>query len=99
LRLAQWQQGRVVLPGFPRPAGNGALDRPLFDADGDRRPRTGEHLVWLRPGGSPAAPWAEATITVWRRGPEGGPDDAWREAKPWSPLPVYYDVPGPPPGE
>ncbi len=95
LRQAQWLEGRVVLPDFPARPPKVVLDRPLFDSDGDRNPRTGEHVVWLRPYSPPEVPWAEATITVWRRGAEGVWGDVWREAGP--PLYVNYDVAGQPP--
>jgi hypothetical protein len=88
LHGALWKRGQVEMPGFAGapPDGNGA-GVPLFDADGNRSPRTGEHVVWLRPGENPA----QATITVWRRRPEGAPEgDGWVPAG--GKLQVSYDT-------
>jgi hypothetical protein len=90
LRGARWKRGRVDMPGF---AGTSLPDNgvsvPLFDADGDRSPRTGEHVIWLRPGGFEKP--AQATITVWRRRPEGAPEgDGWVQAG--GELQVSYDT-------
>jgi hypothetical protein len=88
LHGALWKRGRVDMPGFAGAPvdGNGA-GVPLFDVDGNRSPRTGEHVVWLRPGGNPA----QATITVWRRRPEGAPEgDSWVQAG--GELHVSYDT-------
>ena len=58
----------------------------LFDASGDRRPGTGEHMVWLQPnflppsfpGDSPRLKLLQpATISVWRYAPAAGP--SWHE--------------------
>ncbi|MCC6420225.1 MAG: hypothetical protein IT429_18475 [Gemmataceae bacterium] len=86
---AQWWKGRVVIPGFPGAPSDGS-PRPLFGADGDRNPSTGEHVVWLRPDAPPEESWAEATITVWRRQPVGAAGNGWLQAGP--PLYVNYDA-------
>jgi hypothetical protein len=80
LHGALWKRGRVDMPGFAgAPVDDNGAGVPLFDADGNRSPRTGEHVVWLRPGGVEKP--AQATITVWRRRPEGAPEgDSWVQA-------------------
>jgi acyl dehydratase len=51
--------------------------RPLFDADGNRQPRTGEHVVWLRPNFSGDRLDLSSTISVWEVRPRpAGP--TWR---------------------
>lgn len=89
LRQMRWHKGRVEffagedgeLPGVP-----------FFDNEGNRRPGTGEHIVWLRPvfDGNRVLP--EAYITIWRAsGKDRG--ETWRTHG--SPLHVLYDQPGP----
>jgi hypothetical protein len=58
----------------------------LFDRAGDRRPGTGEHVVWLRPNfaGERLALLTPCTISIWRYNPTGaGP--AWHEIDSHSP--------------
>jgi len=52
----------------------------LFDASGDRRPGTGEHIVWLQPNFARdrLALLKPATISVWRYAPAGHAPN-WRE--------------------
>jgi hypothetical protein len=70
LRQALWHRGHVRIPGFAGAASNseeaGWTNGHLFDANGDRSARTGEHVVWLNPSAG-GAPLVDPTITVWRR--------------------------------
>jgi hypothetical protein len=64
LRESRWIKGRIfVNDGQDRPEGGGV---PLFDADGDRHNRTGEHIVWLRPLVEEDRTLPRAELTVWR---------------------------------
>ncbi len=58
---------------------------PLFDAAGDRRPGTGEHVVWLRPNfaGDRLLLLQPCTISVWRYRPGAAP--TWTEVASHSP--------------
>jgi hypothetical protein len=92
LRQARWWKGRIVVPGFDaartaEAAGGGAL----FDADGNRSNRTGEHVVWLRPAEPDAL--AQAEITVWRLPAAAAPGNGW--VRIGEPLKVSYDGRGP----
>jgi hypothetical protein len=91
LKATTWWKGRVELPGFEGTKTD--LGIPLFDADGDRSARTGEHVVWLNPsaGGSPLS---DPVITVWRQAPAGAEDTSWRSAG--EPLHVRYNWAGAP---
>ena len=64
LRETRWVKGRVFAPDLADGADAGGV--PLFDADGDRLPRTGEHIVWLKPLLDGERTLPEAEITVWR---------------------------------
>ncbi len=81
-RLGQlrWRQQSLYLPG-PESSIRGL---PFFDADGDRTPGTGEHIVWLRPVYKDTLNLPQATITVWRAAGAG-----WRLSGP--PLKVFYN--------
>ncbi len=83
LRQARWHNGRVV-NALLQPAAAAGL--PLFDADGDRHPLTGEHVVWLKPTIEGKRLLPQATITVWsiRAAHEG-----WQRRG--QPLLVSYD--------
>src|SRR5262249_38139797 len=62
------------------------VGRRLFDANGDRQPGTGEHIVWLRPNfaGERLMPLQPATFSVWRFEPAaGGP--SWYVIDSYSP--------------
>ena len=54
-----------------------SASRPFFDAEGNRAPRTGEHVVWLRPNYSGDRLDLSSTITVWEVRPEGA-GATWR---------------------
>lgn len=90
LRETRWRDGRIVNSGTP--TDNDVL---FFDAAGNRRPGTGEHVIWLRPAfdGNRNLPYAE--ISVWSvegSGPNGGVGRGeWRLVA--SPLKVRYDRP------
>ncbi|HYT87288.1 MAG TPA: hypothetical protein VEL76_01080 [Gemmataceae bacterium] len=93
LRQALWHKGHVRIPGFGGSPAAGQPNGPnghLFDADGDRSARTGEHIVWLNPSAG-GAPLVEPTITVWRMQPEGT-GYTWIEAR--KPLEVRYNWTG-----
>ncbi len=87
---ALWNKGHVEVAGFGGRAARSTVR--LFDADGNRSGRTGEHVVWLRPSGGRAEDLAQATISVWRRRPEGFPGDGWVQAA--EELNVRYDAAG-----
>jgi hypothetical protein len=61
LRGSRWKKGRIFVPDEPEDGGV-----PLFDADGDRHSRTGEHIVWLRPRVEGERTLPRAVLTVWR---------------------------------
>src|SRR5205807_10138196 len=77
LKATTWWRGRVEMPGFEGAPTN--LGIPLFDADGDRSARTGEHIVWLNPSAG-GAPLSDPVITVWRQASAGAEDTGWRPA-------------------
>ena len=82
LRKTTWCKDRICNPVFTQP---GAKSRSLFDAEGNRQPGTGEHIVWVRPMIEDDQPQPRSTITVWSGRTEGR----------WSlfgqPLEVRYD--------
>lgn len=75
LSQARWHKGSV---GFD------VEGQPLFDADGHRRPGTGEHVVWLQPHIEGEQIHPNATIRVW----------SWpaRTREPDTTLEVEYDL-------
>lgn len=85
LRKTQWCKERICNPAFALP---GAKSRELFDGEGNRRPGTGEHIVWLRPVIDEERRRPLATITVWSVLSEGG-----RWSRFGQPLEVQYDRP------
>jgi hypothetical protein len=87
LRETRWVKGRVFAANRSDGAQAGGV--PLFSADGDRQPRTGEHIVWLKPllDGEHTLP--EAEITVWRLRSEDK-SSGWRPV-PGSPFHVNYE--------
>lgn len=80
LRTLRWQGQRIRLPDMNSPADGLAF----FDADGDRAPGTGEHIVWLRPVYKDTRNLPQATITVWRVAGTG-----WQLSG--APLEVFYN--------
>ena len=80
VRQLRWRDGAVRphLPGDPQ------AGLPFFDADGDRTPGTGEHIVWLRPAFEKTRVLPQATITVWHVAGTG-----WQLSGP--PLAVFYN--------
>jgi hypothetical protein len=64
LRETRWKKGRVFVDEEKTADAEGGV--PFFNADGDRRPRTGEHIVWIKPLTDGERTWPEADITVWR---------------------------------
>lgn len=74
LRQLRWQNGHVA--DAEAQAGS-----PLFDALGNRRDRTGEHVIWLRPASEGLAPQPKASISVWCLGPDAGRDNAWQSVQ------------------
>jgi hypothetical protein len=85
LRQTHWRKGRVRQPDENAA---GAELRPFFDAEGNRHPRTGEHVVWLQPAYEGARNVARATVTVWRMQGDD-PAMSWRLVG--APLKVQYD--------
>ncbi|MCI0681211.1 MAG: hypothetical protein L0Y71_03830 [Gemmataceae bacterium] len=81
-RLARlrWDRQRVRLPATAGPA-NGL---PFFDADGDRTPGTGAHVVWLRPTYDGTRNLPRAVISVWNVAGQG-----WAPSCP--PFDVFYN--------
>jgi hypothetical protein len=61
--------------------------QPLFDAEGNRRSVTGEHVVWVRPSYKGDRTLPQATIEVWALAPEG----IRRLFRPCGTLDVQYD--------
>ena len=84
MRQLQWSRGRIfqIDPEKDRTVG------PFFDVEGNRHPRTGEHVVWLQPALEGKRNLARATITVWRMTGQGS-EQNWELAGP--PLTVKYD--------
>jgi hypothetical protein len=89
LRHTRWRKGLLFNDLLDAQAQSLA---PFFDETGNRRPDTGEHIVWLRPVFEGSRNLPEAFISVWRAGGEQ-PDRRWRTFAP--PLEVHYDLPGP----
>lgn len=85
LRLARWSTRH----GAPSRDAEGLL---FFDADGNRRPGTGEHVVWLKPTYDGNRSLPEAVITVWSL-QQTRTGAAWRLSS--EPLRVRYDRPNP----
>lgn len=88
LRRLRWDRQRVQLPAADGPA-NGL---PFFDADGDRAPGTGEHIVWLQPTFEGQRNLPQATIRIWHVGGAG-----WEQS--CAPLDVLYNRPNIPAGD
>jgi hypothetical protein len=84
----RWRKGRLF---SDLDADHDPQAVPFFDAAGNRRPHTGEHIVWLRPVFDANRNSPEAFITVWRAGGEQS-DRNWHTIAP-SPLHVRYDQP------
>ena len=63
---------------------------PFFDGEGNRRPGTGEHIVWLRPRTEGSRTLPQATITVWRLRSDD-PSGGWQRV---GQLDVSYDGAG-----
>jgi hypothetical protein len=81
LRAARWNKGRVVVPGFA--PGREAEDNRLpllFEDDGNRRDRTGEHVVLVQPTPQ-SAELPQADISVWRWQATGGENNGWVEVR------------------
>jgi hypothetical protein len=78
-RLGQlrWSNGRIAAP----PSEQGLA---FFDAEGNRAPGTGEHIVWLHPRFEGTRILPRATITVWHVA-----EGAWRVTG--EPLDVLYN--------
>ena len=88
LHRLNWLAGHMNL------AGEG---RPFFNEDGDRNAGTGEHVVWLDPVRDGGRVLAQATIRVWRLGPEPEVSQRWHLVG--EPLRVSYDWPAPAAGQ
>jgi len=86
LRESRWKKGRVFVTDHPDGAEGGGV--PLFDADGDRHSRTGEHIVWLKPVLEARRTLPEAVLTVWRLRSEDL-SSGWRQVR--DPMHVDYE--------
>jgi len=62
---------------------------PLFDAEGDRQPRTGEHVVWLQPSREFGRILPKARLSIWRIDPQIADELTWKQAR--EPLVVEYN--------
>jgi hypothetical protein len=89
LQRTKWYGGKAYNPGFTQ-APAGAFD--LFNAEGDRNPHTGEHIVWLRPEFAGDQVAMAATITIWRI-PSSDTSGRWRRVG--QPLHVSYNTVAP----
>jgi len=87
LRASRWQKGRVFVTDSPEGGAGGGV--PLFDGDGDRHNRTGEHIVWLQPLMEGDRTLPEAIITVWRLRSDDA-SSGWRQISS-TPLHVDYE--------
>jgi hypothetical protein len=87
LRETRWIKGRVFASDHPQGTETGGV--PLFEDDGDRRPRTGEHIVWLRPIFDAERTRPEADITVWRLRSDDA-SSGWRQFRK-EPFHVTYE--------
>ncbi|MBM4067477.1 MAG: hypothetical protein FJ271_00825 [Planctomycetes bacterium] len=98
LRQMRWHGERVILASSDQAAAE-AIE--LFDAEGNRRRFTGEHIVWLRPEYAGDVVQLRATISVWgARLAESGPR-TWQPAGPalevdYSGVPLLRIPPGNP---
>jgi len=84
LAHARWFQGRVHRPKLNPAAATGL---PLFDADGNRTPGTGEHVVWLKPTFEGTRVLPQAFISVYFAEQQHG---ATRWQRFGAPLTVQY---------
>jgi hypothetical protein len=90
LRHMHWRKGQVA--GVPAPGPPDAdAGLPLFDKDGNRNARTGEHIVWVQPLFESNAPLPKATISVWRLLQDPGLDNRWQQVET---LRVSYEPTG-----
>ena len=87
LHHTRWNKGRVLNNRMQTEVFQTV---PFFDADGNRRPGTGEHVIWLRPLFEGNRNLAAAVITVWRMSGTD-PQKIWRPVS--EPLQVLYDRP------
>jgi hypothetical protein len=87
LRQIRWYKGHVI---NHTDASTATASEPFFDAAGNRRPDTGEHIVSLRPVLQGNRNLPEAFLTVWRQSGTR-PERTWRAFSP--PLHLFYDRP------
>jgi hypothetical protein len=87
VRVAWAPGGRVVLP--PDPSGDGATLPTLFDAAGNRRTGTGEHVVCLLPEVERVRVMPRARLSVWPLPAGWTPGGGW-ELGPSRTLSVSY---------
>jgi hypothetical protein len=91
LEKIRWQKGHVI--GVPSDAkGPQATEgNALFDTLGNRKDRTGEHVIWLQPTIEGNAPRPKATISVWRLRQDLPLENAWQRIES---MPVLYESSG-----
>jgi hypothetical protein len=87
LRESRWKKGRIFANEPPNTAEGGGI--PLFEPDGDRHSRTGEHIVWLRPLWDAQQTLPRAVITVWRLKSDDR-SSGWRQVRE-HPMLVDYE--------
>jgi hypothetical protein len=93
LRRTRWHRGRVHQLDEGQSLPPLAELRPFFDDEGNRSPRTGEHVVWLQPSYDGTRNLPQAEITVWRLAGDTQ-TISWRLVDPphsRGPLLVQYD--------
>lgn len=81
LRQLYWRQGRL------QPQGPG---QRFFNAQGDRQPGTGEHIVWVEPVRDNGRILARSILHVWRLQAEPSGSMHWRQVRE---LHVTYNWP------
>lgn len=95
LRETVWSKGRVHNPRVKAPEGN-PNPESLFTAEGNRRPGTGEHIVWVQPlfEKDRVRTARRANISIW--GTNARDIHRWH-IRPKAALPVLvtYNQPGP----
>ena len=80
LRQSRWNAGRVF--------GSGSAGLPLFDAEGNRRTHTGEHVIWLQPAVEQGRNLPRASLSVWRIDRQISDSNTWERVG--EPIMINY---------